>query len=294
MIRDAPPAKERRESLPPRTGRSGKAPTLKEIQESFQRAVIDGDDAILALIPDNSRTGRGTLLGVYRHAYVGRLVDVTGSDYELLQAYMGEETFDTMARAYVRAHPSHTPNVRWFSRSLPDFLSATEPYRSHPELAEMAALERALNDAFDAPDAPVLTIGDLRSVPPESWGSLSFTPHPSAARLVNTTNAFAIWLALKDEKEPPTAAKLPEREVLLVWRDDTMPRVRELGPEEAMMWTEAAKGVSFGVLCEMAATFDDPDNAAVRAAQYLHGWLAKGALSGYSTAQRQKRARAPQ
>ena len=33
-----------------------------------------------------------------------------------------------------------------------------------------------------------------------------------------------------------------------------------------MMWDEAANGIPFGVLCEMLATYDDPDGAAGRGA----------------------------
>jgi len=42
---------------------------------------------------------------------------------------------------------------------------------------------------------------------------------------------------------------------------------RELSPEEAMMWDEAANSIPFGVLCEMLATYDDPTarRAAARA-----------------------------
>jgi len=50
-----------------------------------------------------------------------------------------------------------------------------------------------------------------------------------------------------------------------------------------MMWDEAARGVPFGVLCSMLATYDDPDNAAARGAGYLHGWVTGGCLSGVST-----------
>ena len=56
--------------------------------------------------------------------------------------------------------------------------------------------------------------------------------------------------------------------------------IRPLKPEEAMMWDEAVKGVRFSHLCEMIATFDRADEAAMRAAQYLAGWLGAGLLSG--------------
>jgi hypothetical protein len=120
----------------------------------------------------------------------------------------------------------------------------------------------------------VLGLGDLARHPPERWGDLSFSPQPSAARLDLSTNAFAIWRALKDEEDASAALMLAERERLVVWRNGVTPTVRALLPEEAMMWDEASKGVRFAILCELAATYADADGAALRAAQYLQGWIA--------------------
>jgi hypothetical protein len=39
---------------------------------------------------------------------------------------------------------------------------------------------------------------------------------------------------------------------------------------------------NIGVLCEMLATYDDPDNAAARGAGYLHGWITAGLLTAAS------------
>ena len=49
-----------------------------------------------------------------------------------------------------------------------------------------------------------------------------------------------------------------------------------------MMWNEAAKGVSFSVLCEMVATFAGEDEAELRAASYLKGWVDMGMLARLS------------
>ena len=46
-------------------------------------------------------------------------------------------------------------------------------------------------------------------------------------------------------------------------------------------WDEAAKGVRFGVLCEMVATFAGEDDAELRATSYLKGWVDTGMLAGF-------------
>jgi len=41
---------------------------LKELQESFQRAIVEGDGAVLAQICDSPKEKRDVLLGVYQNA----------------------------------------------------------------------------------------------------------------------------------------------------------------------------------------------------------------------------------
>jgi hypothetical protein len=255
---------------------------LARQQQDFQRGVLDADDAVLAEILDSPKEKRGVLFGVYRHAYGSRLAEAMRNDHDLLHAYLGDEMFDAMARAYIAAHPSQHPNVRWFSQALPQFLKLTEPYDGYPVLSDLCALEKALNDAFDAEDAPLVSLADMAGFAPERWSDLEFEPHPSARRLDVTTNASQIWLALKNDEDPPDPAVLAEPCRLLIWRQEVIPMFRELTPEEAMMWDEAVKGIPFGVLCAMLATYSDPDGAAARGAGYLQSWITGGLLTQVS------------
>lgn len=251
------------------------------LQDAFQRAILAGDDAVLSDLLDGARDSRATLLGVYRDGYVLRLVEVLRGDNAALDAHLGEDAFEAMARAYLKSHPSRHPNARYVGRDLPVFLAETEPYRAAPVLAELAALDWALSEAFDAPDAPDLTAADLAGVPPESWTHLILVPQAHARRLDLTTNASAIWSAVNEDAPLPAAERLPEPERLLVWRAQAGPMLRPLSVEEAMLWDEACGGIPFGVLCEMAATYADPDNAALRVAGALQGWIGAGLLSGF-------------
>ncbi len=258
--------------------------SLKDLQDRFQRGLLAGDDTVLAEIKDGEREDRTVLFGVYRNAYVLRLMEVLGEDYEQLHAYVGDAAFATLTRAYIAAYPSDRRSARDFGRHMPRFLGETEPYARHKELAEIAAIEKALGDAFDGPDAEPLTMERLAALAPEDWPRLVFTPHPTAIRLSLQTNAADLWTALHGETAPPKPRQLGEPEAVIVWRQEFMARFRRLPPEEAMMWNEAAQGVCFGVLCEMVATFGGPDGAELRAASYLKGWVDAGMLASCRTA----------
>lgn len=257
---------------------------LADLQALFQRAILEGDNDILKAIPNSPRENNETLFGVYRNAYVLRLIEILQGDFTQLHAYLGDDDFEKIARAYIAAHPSRVRSARWFGAQLSEFLRATKPFDRRPVLADLAALEIALNTAFDAADAPVVAMAELASVAPDDWANLVFTPHPSVQRIELLTNAAAIWIAMVGEEPVPRAVKSKNGVKVLVWRQDAMPKFRVLKDEETMMWTEAAKGVRFSVLCELAAAFDDPDTAAMRAATYLSSWVQSANLSSAKVA----------
>ena len=252
---------------------------LKELQESFQRGVLAGDDSILGEIKGSAKESPDVLFGVYRNAYVLRLIDVLTEDYGQLHAYLGDARFAKLVRAYIAAHPSDRRSARDFGRHMPSFLSHAGTYAKHPELTEIAGLEKALADAFDGHDAEPLSLERLAAFAPQDWPRLVFEPNPTAVRLIFTTNASDLWSALHGEAPPPKPRRLEERQAIIVWRQEFTARFRSMPPEEAMIWDEAAKGVAFGVLCEIVATFAGTDGAELRAASYLKDWVDTGMLT---------------
>ncbi|MCC2112259.1 MAG: putative DNA-binding domain-containing protein [Hyphomicrobiales bacterium] len=249
------------------------APELARLQARFQKAVLDGDDDILAEINDSTKENRNVLFGVYRNAYVLRLIEILSIDFEHLHGYLGDENFGRLARDYIAAHPSPHRNARWFGARLAEFVATTAPWSAHKEVGEIAAIETALNNAFDAADSTPLNLAALGAVVPEDWPRLIFSPHPSARRLDLDTNALAIWMAVKNEEEPPSVEHHEKAKKVLVWRADLTSKIRVLPDDEAMMWDEMARGVPFGTLCELLATYWDAESAPGRAAGYLQGWI---------------------
>jgi uncharacterized protein (UPF0276 family) len=60
--------------------------------------------------------------------------------------------------SHIAAHPSDRKSARDFGRHVPAFLANDTGFAKHPEVAEIAGLEKALTNAFDGPDAEPLKL----------------------------------------------------------------------------------------------------------------------------------------
>ncbi len=252
---------------------------LKDLQDSFQKALLEGDTSILSHIPDSQKEKKEELLGVYQYAYGARLLEFLQTDYPNLHGYLGDEQFEALCKAYIESHPSHTINARWFGEQFPAFVKETPPFSDMVQLGEMTALEYALSSVFDEVDEIPLNMEQLAALPPEEWAGLVLHPVAAIHHLTFTTNADEIWQALEAENDPPALLQHEEIAHILVFRYENQGHFRPMSYEEAMMWDKMVASVPFGVLCELIATYGGEEDAAMRAAGYLQGWIASGFIS---------------
>lgn len=261
---------------------SSNAGSLGDLQRAFKDYVLSSSDAFLAAVRDTSKADRATLLDVYRHGYALRLIEVLEADYPGLMAMAGAADFDHLARAYIAAHPSHHPSVRWFGRHLARFMASTAPYDGSPAAIEMARFEWALGEAFDAPDAAPITAEALLALPANAWETLHFSPLPSLRRLQLAFDVPQAWRQ-RDEVEPGdlevAAAEAPKG--WMVWRPERMTHFRSLDADEAAMLDALAAGRPFPELCEALMPFTGADRAAARAAGLLRGWVEAGMVGSF-------------
>jgi len=265
-------------------------PSIGELarqQRQFKGVVTrldDGEGADAAGLLRES-PGRASLLRVYRHAYLSRLTGALRDNYGTLPQVMGDEAFDALAAAYVQAHPSQHPSIRWFGHRLPEFMATREDLVPHPALTDLARMEWALRGAFDAADAPLLAAASLSEVPAEAWGALVLVFHPSVRLLPMHWGVEPLWRALQGV-EPGEEPELPEPQAvdhaLLVWRPTLETLWRSASSEaEADLLQAALAGEAFGPLCERAARHVGEEQAASTAVGALQQWLAEGLLSGW-------------
>lgn len=254
--------------------------TLARQQRAMQRAIVARQDAGDLL---RGLRGESPLLRIYQHAYEVRLAAALRDNFGVLPQVMGDDAFDALARAYVAAHPSRAPSIRWFGDQLASFMAAHEDLVSHPSLVDLARMEWALRASFDAADGTPIDATAFTQIAPERWAGLVFTALPSVQLLHLQWAVEPVWRALQsanEGEEPELPEPARHAHALLIWRQGLDNRWRSLDSAQAGLLQAALDGENFGQLCELAAQQSGPDEAAAVAVAALHSWLADGLLAG--------------
>ena len=176
-------------------------------------------------------------LAIYQDAYRARLLAALRDNFSVLQRALGDDEFDALGTAYLQAHPSTEPSIRWFGHRLADFIDSAE--LAHPAMGDFARMDWALRAAFDAADAPALQAADLQALAPDDWPGLTFRLHPSAQLLPLRWAIEPAWRVLRESADSGDDAELdapePLAHTLLVWRQGLDTRWRSLAPLEAAL-----------------------------------------------------------
>ncbi len=216
-------------------------------------------------------------LAIYHNAYRARLLEALRGDYPALHGWLGDDQFDSLASAYIRAHPSRHFSLRWFGAELAGFIDGYLLVEQAAPLAELARLEWAFGLAFDAAAGEPLSLEQMAALAAEDWPDLQVRLLPCVQWQACRYNSLAIWRALKEPSECPASQALAQQQVWLIWRRGLISHYRSLDSAEARaLHGMAVTGWNFGELC--AELSELGDNAPLQAASWLRQWLSDGLL----------------
>lgn len=253
------------------------APSLHEVQRLFWESVTvqPGRDSIapgfVRLVRGCDDDDRKTRILVYSDAYFLRLRDVLREDFPRVAALLGEHQFDEVVKGYLEAFPSSWFSVRQLGHALSGFFRNRTDL---PEcLADLAELEWARVEVFDAPDAESATIGDLVSVPPDAWPALRFSTIPALQTLRAQYPVHQLWSG--DESLDVAAANTSIR----VWRANEC-RVfhSPMDERESAALRKTISGEPFAAICETFADLPEMQ-AAQEATAILARWIEDGIIA---------------
>ncbi len=252
------------------------APSLHEVQRLFWEsvAVRPGRDSVapafVRMVRGRDNSDRKTRIQVYSDAYFLRLRDVLREDFPRVAALLGSDQFDQVVASYLEEFPSEQPSVRHLGRAFAEFLRRREDMPRC--VAELAGLEWARVEVFDAPDATCATIEDLVSVLADEWPTLRFRPIPAMQILRVQYPVHRLWSS--DESLEVSAAETSLR----VWRKSDYDVLHApMDARESAALHKMISGEPFAAICESFADLPETQ-AAQEATGLLARWIEDGII----------------
>ncbi len=256
--------------------------------DGVESALVSEGDAAGRQIDELLRSDRGVRaierLSVYANAYFSRIRDSLRDDFGALAWSLGDDAFHDLIKTYLLVRPPTHPSLREAGTGLPQHLR-TEPFasifsRHCAWAAELASLERAIAEAFFAPDTAAVDREQLAGLSPDAWEDLRFGLSPSARVLECEWPVHRV----REEFEchagtgiPPTTLAR-SRTNLLVWRRDERVFHRAISPLEAESLRALSTGIRFGELCDRVAGQVGAEASAQTCAALFGGFLSSGLI----------------
>ncbi len=246
---------------------------LRKLQHEFLGYLLDKSSVdIIERIESTTRRSGGQRMVLYSNAYILRLKEALSTDYERLHSYLGDELFDSLMEHYIEGYPSQHPSLRYFGQHMVEFLEQNDPFKSLPEVTEIARIEQAFANSFDAADCSYVSLEQLAELDHSSWATLTLRFHDAVQLLPQRYNSFQIWQALANEETPPQ--KTSDDTIWLIWRrQDLISNYRTLEDAELAALTLMISGGDFAEMCEVLLEHFDEQQTPMQAVSFMKQWI---------------------
>ena len=215
-------------------------------------------------------------LDIYNHGYFARLVECLCDDYPALGHALGAETFERVARDYIRVQPSRSPSLNAYGAKFAEYLrTRREPWA--PFAVELAQLEWALVAVIHAEVGTALEPAALAAVPADAWPRVRFVPKPALRLLDVAYPVNAFYQAFRDEREPERPAAAPSS--VVVHRVGLSVYRLELEPAMRALLGDLLGGKTLGAaLAELERRLapDELPSVQARLSEWFGAWVAAG------------------
>lgn len=246
---------------------------LPNLQQAFQSAVLAQKERPGLFVPMPGEGG----FDIYANAYRARLTAALRDNYPVLYLALGDEMFDALASAYIELQPSRYRSIRWFGDGLAEFMDEHAELMPHPSLSDLARMDWALRQAFDAGEEDALLVTDLTQLAPDVWPSQKFSLRATVMLSHLNWRIEPVWQALNEDADTETESPEPLAHTLLVWRNALQCRWRSLAQAEVAGLDALVADKRFAEICERIIAADaaiTPTGAAL----LLRQWVEEGLL----------------
>lgn len=269
-------------------------PSLTETQHLLRR-LITAPEGAAALAEQDPRTAAGAAelvagddrlsalerVEIYANMYFYRLLDAVKEDYPAVLAMIGDDEFHNLITDYLLAHPPSHPSLRYAGQHLAGFLAGHRLSQQRPYLSDLARLEWAILDSFDAPDSPLVSAAAMEAMEPRHWEEARFHATPSVQLLSFEWNADEIRRRARAGEPIEVPSRAPTW--VRVWRRESSVYHRPVDGLELVCLRRFLAGDALAAVCELAAERAGEERAAALVVSLLRRWLDDGLFASVET-----------
>ena len=256
------------------------------LTEVLQRSQpIAGDPEVepraATIAAGNARLSPAEQIDIYREQFWLRHRDSLREDYPALEHIMGDDAFETFARAFLVAVPPRTPSLRDLGNDIVPFAEGYAfPQGTREAAMDAVRYERAFVDAFDGPDPPPLDPAVIAAVQPEAWNDAVLVLNPCVARLHLHHRIPELHYSLAAKEPPPPVVRIDDGHRVVLFRERNVVRFEVLGAVAFDLLELLAQGVPLVPAC--ARLTEGKTEAEIASLQgAIGGWFAGWARAGF-------------
>lgn len=216
-------------------------------------------------------------LSIYGNMYFSRLIEVMAEEFPTVQHLLSNELFGKIVTDYVTRYPSTHYSLTWLGRGFPAYLADDAiDLPEHEFAADVAMVERAMEDVFDAPHVEPIRFEDLAAIPTERWSDIHLKTIPALClmQLQYPVNKYITAVREKYQVNIPASAPANVavyRHNYRVWRVD-------LDAQRFALLSALQRGESLGASLELVAELPGIDP--VRLTESVGTWFQEWTKDG--------------
>lgn len=267
--------------------------SLPELQSRFFASITrqpgagptSVDPTLVNYVEGRGQLGAEERFDIYAQMYYARLVEVIEGDFPRVASILGCERIHDVVSAYLARHPSTSPSLRHLGQFFPSFLQDCAETADLPFLSDVATLEWARLNVFDAADAEPLRIEHLQTITQDAWPTLKLRVIPAFQIMQSAWPVHEIWKRVEENSSAPEDI-VPAETMLRVWRREFMVYHTKIDNVEQTALTSILAGEPFASVCAALATQMSEEEAAATMGSLILRWLEDGILADFPSGHR--------